>query len=400
VGKKERSPKTQKESRAGLAGRIPQPTPSESAPLTEETPQPDESLPEDVLEAIAELGGACSEISISRRDARRKYAYLDRVPADEFSLDWLKDTYGGGEYLARFIDSAKQFRGSKTFTIDGPSKQPPVAGADDRRSELREVLQSVRELVDSQREAQAKETTTLLSEMVKEARADAEEARRENRELLMKLIEVRGKGRGDESRTLKLYDRMFEVLDRVAESKTEIMEENAHLRAQLAEAPGGLIDPVTGRVMEKLLDAIRPLRAVAPAPGVQSGARAEPGTAEAESSAEPAPGRPTWTALFQHYIADMVKLAQDDRDPALYADLLVDQLPREAVSVLYTAISDHGGPDGFLEVLSRTWPAVAQHREWFSEYLRALHEALREESVEKHAGDEPQPAIAQRRNDA
>ena len=91
---------------------------------------------------------------------------------------------------------------------------------------------------------------------------------------------------------------------------------------------------------------------------------------------------------FKNYIDQLVTVVQNnpETDPYAYACMILDNTPNEALEVL---LADDKMIDNFIKVS----PAVANHRAWFDELAKELHELTKPEepgSVDPHvSGQQP-----------
>ena len=74
-------------------------------------------------------------------------------------------------------------------------------------------------------------------------------------------------------------------------------------------------------------------------------------------------------AMIKHYIGVLVQKAQQDSDPALYADFILDNAPDNIIEQ-YLMRED------LIDTLNKIDPRVLIHKEWFMELRNHLHEAL------------------------
>lgn len=129
--------------------RPPEPEAESSSSLEEESPPPSRFVDEsdvDGLESLFDsLDGGNYSIEIQRRSrvgGLPKWGYLDKVPLSDFSLQLIKESYGGGEYRVRALDGrSKYVSGFREFVIEGnpstagdarapvPADQPPLWAA-------------------------------------------------------------------------------------------------------------------------------------------------------------------------------------------------------------------------------------------------------------------------------
>ena len=122
----------------------------------------------------------------------------------------------------------------------------------------------------------------------------------------------------------------------------------------------------------------------APVPGIEQAAptsspaalpvdepASQPGQAQ-NMSADPHPSAggnlaAPGLAAFQPYVTWLLNMARENKDPSLYAELLVDNMGAE---MSYAWIADPQGQ----AVLIQQFPSINEHREWFDALGRAIDE--------------------------
>lgn len=83
--------------------------------------------------------------------------------------------------------------------------------------------------------------------------------------------------------------------------------------------------------------------------------------------------------LIAHYLGALVGFAAEGSDPTLYADLILDRLPDETLRGLLDAKPDP------VTVLAGINPKVLQHRDWFVELVETIRAALGSDSAQNGA---------------
>lgn len=324
-------------------------------------PEEEESgVPEDVLAVLAQLGESAPSVDVFRRNQRtRRYEFVDNLPAESFSLDVVKDSWGGGEYQVRPKNPAGQYiKGTtRTFTIAGAPREPsaepdpaptpdPLAG---QLGTLRDLMQGIR---DDLRERRASGGTDPLELGIKLAG----QIQQANTPLLEQLIKLSTSKREEARDPLEMLDHVLEVADRV--------------RAGSSGESSGVVNQL-GRELITLFRESRGAAAARPTPGPRG---APPVTPNRD------PSEPSWVPFMAQSVPSLLQLARAGRDPNTYAVVLLDQLPEPAVEYLGRLL---GEGDSFRDSFYLRFPeTAADHRYWFDQ----LFDALRAELVE-----EPEP---------
>lgn len=351
----------------------------------------------EAVERLRGMYGPGFTLRISRTElGRRDFAFLDDWAGTEFPSEvLLRDTYGGGRYQLEVRDADHQYvKGGRAYiTIAGPAKTSAVApqqgGTVD--ATVRFALETMQKVVTDQREgkpAKAQDLPALITAVSGAVvalatllqRPDSGNKLRELKELLELVKELtpeRGGGSGEGG-----------------EGIAGAIVEGVHTLA-------GLV-----RRQEQLAPGAPP---AAPGAGGEPAPDAAGGGKPGAGAAAPAAVGEEWLAALQPYIPDLLELAADDADPALYADLYVDQLERKQPLVLEfldaKLAGDSGGAALFEQQFMRGVPDAGQYPDWFSELFKELRRALLErrkdlEEAERerraaepttHAGPETKP---------
>lgn len=313
-------------------------------------------VPDDVESLLQELGGEVSTVQLWRRDTSGKLAYLEQWPVDQFSLDHVRDLYGGGRYQARFKDHDHQYVRAKDFRIDGPAKYP---GRDD----------------DSKDRGDSRESLTMLQVMMQE--------------VLQELRRPRSAGEAEGSDALNLAVKMSEMVESKVANVVEALRANQRDPLGFADMmelvdrgidlgrrlEGGSETDVIRALGGELISFLRDRKA-----GPMAGAPAGGG---GQAAAAPA-NVPPWVQLFRQYIPMLTARARAGKSPETIAALIVEDLPDPAADFLERQLAR--GP-AFREEFYQHFPAAANTMWWFDSLMNALEVEL---SGEAGNGSEPE----------
>lgn len=300
------------------------------------------------------LGSENAHVAVYRRD-KGNPAWMGNLTLEEFTLDAVRDSWGGGKYDFRLIRGNKYVKG-RTVVIAGPPKnydnvEGPGAREDRRDAEVshkRAALQDVDavEAVLSLRDD--------LRSFLREVRNPPPEANNANPMIMamelaktmaavmtpyLEMLQNRSSGGGDEG-----------------ERTLELIRMGMELR--------GGNDDGYGRVMKELgFPLFKMLQAQGAAENFQ------PNPQEANAVAPTEPGN-ALDALRQ-WVPTLVNWAVSGRDPRLRADFIADELPSRYSDMLARFV---GTPDA-LTVFFTRFPETMPHRPWFEELFQGLHYA-------------------------
>jgi len=169
--------------------------------------------------------------------------------------------------------------------------------------------------------------------------------------------------------------------------------------AEPAEGMAGFLQAIKpfAEPLGKIVENIASKQTAAPAPQPARVALqppvARPDAVETRSPESQPPEDPEMFASlkyrpFKNYIDQLVAVVQNnpETDPYAYACMILDNVPNEALEIL---LADGQMVDNFIKVS----PAVADHRVWFDELAKELHELTKPEepgSVDPHvSGQRP-----------
>ena len=285
-----------------------------------------EALSDDAERILAELGEGASSVAVWRESDTRPgvFDFLARVPAGEFTNEWISSQYGGGYYKIIISDaqqgplnpvflSVDRRLIGKAFSMTGTA--PVVASDGAFKDRLLEILLA-RSLQPPPppppQHNSAQETLQIIA-------------------ALAPLLKGNGDGGGNS----------MEMVAALLSSATDLA---AHMHPQegMAAVAGQLL-PVVDRLVAAAT--ARSPRLPVPRPPIVHNPPAPAAPAETVSATidgVPVTARPgdtvtvqpqvagiivpKWLAPFQKFAGILVSLADTEADPALYADVCVDQL--------------------------------------------------------------------------
>jgi hypothetical protein len=330
--------------------------------------QPDDD--DDSLDGVLSELGAMDQGSVNlfREPASGKgpMEYVDTISAEDAVsevsiLDHIKRTHGGGMYRVQVRDR-NGWRRNKRIAIakshDDVSAPAPAAAAmqpsdmlavlaNQQREQFAQLLQIVERMrpAEGSREAMLKEISTI-AQILKPA------------------------GGGDMSVAMGMLKQGIDIGERIGgggASPTELMMESVRAFSKLADIQKGR--PVPPKVA----------RGAAPAIAGPGGAVPTP------PAADPVPADPQLEAM-RTLLRVVLAGAAKGSDPAIYADLITDQLTPEVLDELL----GYADP---VAVLVNMEPAAAAHAVWLAALVQELREPSEEirDVHESAGGDGPSP---------
>ena len=321
-------------------------------------PRRNAELPDDVQDMLAELGEAAPSVQVKRRNPRnRKWEFLDNVPADDFSLGFMRDLYGGGDYQVRAKDASGQYIGgaTRTFSIAGQPKDP--TDEEEQAGQLDTLTELMRGIRDDLRSRQAAggtdplELGVKLSTIIQESIKPFQE----------RILELTTREQGAQVDPLDLIDRAMELADR--------------FRGDSGDS--GSVVKDLGR---ELLTVFRQNRAGAPA----GGPRPTPGGPTVNASTDPS--EPTWVPFLRQSMPQLLHLARLRRNPETYAEVLLDQVGAGGQTFIAHVMETD---PAFLDKFYLRFPEAGEHRYWFDQLFADLQDMLL--GTEEEPEGEPTP---------
>lgn len=314
-----------------------------------------DDLPDDpgelLEQAAAELmGGGGGSVRIERMKQGGKWEYIDEWSLDSFSLSELQRVFGGGDYLLRLRDSQKRyFKQARVLVAEPPAskKDPAAVAAPDP-------------IV-----AALTKQTELLGQVLAKLAAPPTDVRNGLLDDLVKFKAILGgSGGGERGGFKETMEAVSAVLDF---SKNKLGGGDGggsgfwDVMRELATEAGGPI----GRAIERAVVTVSanaaagqggdPARVALPGAGA-AGASSIPGEQGAAMKIPP------------RYVAMLVEKAIEGSDPALYADLIVDNVPEDMIRAVLKG--------GIVPTLAAVDARVTASAQWFEQLGAVLSSAL------------------------
>jgi hypothetical protein len=296
-----------------------------------------EGVDPDVEQVLAELGGSAAMVQLHRQADRHptRWDYLGRMDAGAFSLEAVKEEYGGGVYRARILDGAGRYVRHASFSIDPrvrpPSPAPPPAvPSPSDLGELRELL-------------------------------------RQQTELLRQALTTQG------DQALNTALRMVEVLKPAmapqpgasAADMISLFREGLSLGRTLEVEPDPFL-PLVEKVAVPLAGAITKM--------AEKEAQAMPTRVQLPNGAAAGAARTPagWAGYVRRYLPHFLHRAARGLDAQLYADVLLAELP----DGVRTALAEAAAAPDFVDQVLAAFPELRPHEAWFRELLEAVKDDL------------------------
>jgi hypothetical protein len=295
-----------------------------------------DAISEDIFQKLAELGESSDAVVISREDdqTRGKWNFLARIPVADFSPEWLKVEYGGGDYKLVFIDAEKGALNPVFFPIDRRFKGRPIAvtpvqpdanGSAGVLSFERELLRElVRDRLNNRQAptAPAVNVGEIVNAVVSLASLFRPTATQPNSDVLTTSLALIREGMEIGRETSGESDPFSRMIGPIGA-----------LIERLAAARGSVPPPQTPPRVGSV--SLPP----SPLPISGNGSHGSGSSPVVTNGTEPPPGN-IFTRLASAYGPRLARLADTGASPELYADLAVDQLQED--------------PDAWTEVINLT----------------------------------------------
>lgn len=349
---------------------------------------------------IADLGGhSDAAISVYRMDPRtNKPIFIESFGVSEMDgpslFRMLRHDYNGGKFRIQMRADGR-IRKSQTVEIEPPLKRErqhdPGAGQLNIAEVIRElrsdrgngdqtslILESIREsnrafqtmMVEMMKATAKKDDGPSITELVQAMAAmkqlEPERPQTDPTELILKGIELANSlgGNGAEA---NMYDVLKGALSQFGGTLNQALGSMPpQQRAMMERSPQRL--PAPQQASEPSGEAKRP-EGEAKTPEGEN-ADADNAQKAREKPPEMTPEERAVRAQlgdFAPYLDWLVELAKQDRDPAVYANVFIDQIGEEQARQLILT-------PGLLETLAQAVPAVSAHLPWFVEFRSCVDE--------------------------
>lgn len=320
---------------------------------------PDPELPEDLalMSLLQELGAsdADAKVSVYRvQPGTRKVVYVQSYLPEEFSLDRLQVDLGAGDYRVQ-VRSGTRLRANKLISVDdAPGKAPEIVASitpqsgNDAISKLAEMM------------AQGfSQLGQIMAQTAQRPQIDPESMRRG---MMQDMLMMK-----------QLFDRP--APENGADKAIEMLMKGMELAKEInpSDRESGPMDVV----MEALKSFAPTLAAAANQPAPVQPAYSPvpfnppPETAPQMESPDMNVKEMAARQMLRPHVNFLLKQAIAKKDPALYADLIIDQAPDELLKTVITQTDDE-----VLRFLTRVNHAVQEHGEWFTALLKEMRLGL------------------------
>lgn len=337
------------------------------------------------------------------------YVYLE--PFDPAGLkplgirEFTRQRYGGGKFKARVRHPNGQYGITRTYEIDGEPRAretdpaaavPPAPAAGAVPDWVRAIILPIgatfatafgtllaKKLLETREPA----TDPAMLELIKSLRTAPRDADPVETFARMMTVMKESGGGNNGAEMFKMVKDLLELRDRVLESAPDA-------RSPLESVVRDGIRPALQLMERKMnLDEQRAARIQA---GPAAAAATPPAAAPVDVDGDP-------LALFlaqiplpaRHFL---LGCAKGDKDPSLYADLILDQIPEEMYPEIPALLERPDVVDVFCKVV----PAFASYRPWFEQLVGALRDAIARDDEESAGGmgvndelDDPTPPGAE-----
>ena len=323
----------------------------------------DDYEPPDValMNALAEIGDDNSEATVSVYRATPEKglkggAFLYSCTATEFSLETLRDAYGGGSYRVHIKKHGKIVTGGNRLVIIEEPKHsgipftpPTIAASQNQNNEstrLIEIMQAgFNQLgqILSQNKVPAIDPAQMRRDMMSDMLA--------MKELFSQQQPAQSSGVGQIEMLLKGIELAKEITPRDGETGTMdvILEAMRTFGKPIAEAAMARLPVENTGEPTKLSQA----------PQLPQAQSAQPTTVTEDDM----------TLMLRYYAGQLAAQAANDRDPYVYANLLVDNVPEAQVREIL------GRPDLKSYLISLN-ADLKNYPEWIDEFIKLVNELL------------------------
>lgn len=329
----------------------------------------------DILDAMAQLGAGASWIGVWRLEDGGE-TYLGRHPVDVFSIDWVKETFGGGKYRARGINDQNKFVKAQSFTIAGDKKVPTAAAPTNGNGQsngngnghssggMPKFLETIlvasipviagaiaRKILED-----PKTDPLMLALLNKSSKGESvsagelvtllDNARRESRDETREMMQAIQAASGDRGNN--------------ASSWADVVRDNLPPLLETFKREQDDRPPRTTRVVATATSGEQP---VSPIPD----------------------NAPRWIKRVKPYMATIVRWADTNKTPEVKAEGVVDDMPEEDA----VELGNHTRSTTFIADVFRYLPELAStpaRKEWFVRFLQHLVECFTETEQAEDAG--------------
>lgn len=329
-------------------------------------PEPDP----DVRRVLEELGNEAFVLKLNRMVGRTVRYCTEYTPA-EFDLERIRREWGGGNYQLVIQNEEGERVKLKTFAID---ERPEAVGSDNA-----ELVGLLRQLITETRNPPpAKDPTEIAAVLLGAMSKFQQPAQTMGPQDVVTLIAAIDKMRGGSG------DSGVEAV--------KMLREGLELGRELGGSDGGSSDPyahVISSLGVPLIEALQKMASkdeqrTAPhinqpqlPPSGDGGTPGVAGTSPPGVRPDPRQGGPvTLEDAIGVYMPQLLQLAEMERTPHTYAEVILDSAPQELEQALALRLLEPEARLQFRDWLFAQYPATLTWRPWFEELLEAFRELV------------------------
>jgi hypothetical protein len=296
-----------------------------------------------------------------------KFGFCSRRQATGTILEDIQREFGPGIYRLRYSDAdSGRIKGQRDVLINAPVGHGTAAAAAAAASIPNPADERLNRLME-----------TMITAMIARPPAPVVSPLDD----LSKIVGVVAKlipqpEAGTEGRALDLYIRGVEAGERQAKALAALVPSGSDSEGE-ALLKIGL--PVV-ELIKQQMDMNRQTGGVGQVP------QAAPGQAPRAPANEV--DMPWWAVALRPYVGDLLVRARAGRNPRVYADMVVEDMPEAAISQVATLIADRDFVRQFLAAYPMFNESV-ETQVWIGEFIEGMREAV----AEMESGDEPAEVV-------
>lgn len=352
-------------------------------PAFNPSPDSEDDEQRQLEDILASDGIADGYVNLYRRTlTETKPAYLDRLPVSNFSLETVKNVYGGGEYTAKIFTSQARFFRQITFIIDHqiPATHPRAVGSRDAQQHGGSTDEMIRLIL--AREAQPKpaapdnrnDMTAIfgLVGIILKSQSDILAAALAGRPSVAPSVDannelVRELIRAQKPQSPKDWIESFSMLQNLRDGK-EPTGETGGFAGFLGDAAAAFMAKMGGN----------PLAPGPNPPALPAPITLPPAPNRERFQAFNLPSNPESMTILQaavfHAVRDqLLNAAQANRDPREFVATMIGQIPEKYDDAIFAQLSR---PDWF-EMLQGFDSRATAFRPWLEKVRAAILEELK-----------------------
>jgi hypothetical protein len=285
-----------------------------------------DDLTEETERVLAELGENVGAVVLYRMKDNKpgEYDFVARVAATEFTPEYVKEQYGGGDYKVVIIDTTQGPLNPVFFSIDRRfvgkvwgSASPAAVVAQGTGDPFRDKMLEI-----------------LLAKALTPAPAPANTTK-DTIELVLAVVAAM-KGNGDSGAVMEQVSAMISTATTLAQAMNP-PEGLAGVAGQFLPVIERLVPPrATARASHQIVRTVPSSPVVSSSPNAPAAVTVNP--TPTPTPPPTAPGVvagsivPKWLVPFRSIVAHVVKLADRGSDPVVYAEMAIDELEDDEVT--------------------------------------------------------------------